>query len=54
MSGEQARGGAWVGRARRLIDEEGLDCAEAGYVQIPAALQNLGRGDHAAAYAIFH
>ena len=54
MSGEAARGGAWIARARRLIDEEGLDCAEAGYVLIPAALRGLGGGDHAGAYALFH
>ncbi|MDN3522592.1 helix-turn-helix transcriptional regulator [Halomonas ramblicola] len=53
MSGEKARGGAWVARASRLIDEEGLDCVEAGYVRIPAALGSLGAGDHAGAHALF-
>lgn len=53
MSGEKARGGAWIARARRLLEEEGLDCVEAGYVMVPDALQSLGRGDHAQAYAIF-
>lgn len=53
MSGEKARGGAWVARAVHLIDEEGLDCVEAGYVRIPAALGSLGAGDHAGAHALF-
>ncbi|MFC3282127.1 LuxR C-terminal-related transcriptional regulator [Litchfieldella rifensis] len=54
MSGEKARGGAWISRARRLIEEEGLDCVEAGYVMIPDALRSLGEGDHAGAHATFH
>lgn len=53
MGGEKARGGAWVTRARHLVDEEGLDCVEAGYVVLPAALQRLGGGDYAGAHALF-
>ncbi|GGY01058.1 hypothetical protein GCM10007160_31170 [Litchfieldella qijiaojingensis] len=53
MSGEKARGGAWVARARRLLEEEGLDCVEAGYVIVPDALKSLGKGDHMEAHAIF-
>ncbi|MFY0990589.1 LuxR C-terminal-related transcriptional regulator [Halomonas sp. C05BenzN] len=53
MGGERARGGAWVARARHLVDEEGLDCVEAGYVVLPAALQRLGGGDPAGAHALF-
>ena len=36
IKGEVARGSGWLGRARRLIDEAGLDCAERGYLLVPA------------------
>ena len=53
MRGEQVRGGGWLGRAQRLAEESSLDCAERGYLRIPAALQALDRGDHAAAHTAF-
>ena len=53
MRGEQARGGGWLGRAQRLAEESSLDCAEQGYLRIPAALQALDRGDHAEAHTAF-
>ena len=49
--GELARGGGWVARARRLLDDGQLDCVEQGYLLVPAALQSLVEGDAAAAYA---
>jgi DNA-binding NarL/FixJ family response regulator len=51
--GEMARGGGWLARARRLLDDEQLDCAEQGFVLVPVALQTMFQGDAAAAYAIF-
>jgi len=52
-AGESARGGGWIGRARRLLDEAQLDCAEQGYLLLPAALRLLGEGDARGALDIF-
>src|SRR5918994_88626 len=51
--GEMARGAGWLGRARRLLDEAGLDCVERGYLLVPVALKSMAEGDAAAAYATF-
>jgi DNA-binding CsgD family transcriptional regulator len=51
--GEQARGGGWMARARRLLDDGQLDCVEQGYLLFPGGLQALGEGDNAAAAASF-
>jgi ATP/maltotriose-dependent transcriptional regulator MalT len=51
--GEMARGAGWLGRARRLLDEAGLDCVEGGYLLVPVALKSMAEGDSAAAYATF-
>jgi len=51
--GEMARSGGWLTRARRLLDEEQHDCVEQGYLLVPVALQSLGEGDAATAYATF-
>ncbi|MFD4180679.1 LuxR C-terminal-related transcriptional regulator [Rhodococcus sp. NPDC058514] len=51
--GEMARGGGWFSRAGRLLAGEGLECAERGYLLIPAALQSIGVGDLASATANF-
>jgi DNA-binding NarL/FixJ family response regulator len=51
--GEVARGGGWVARARRLLDDLEQDCVEQGYLLWPAGLQRLVEGDAAPAAAIF-
>ncbi len=51
--GDVAQAGGWLGRARRLVDEAGLDCAVQGYLLVPSALQALYSGDYAAADAAF-
>jgi DNA-binding CsgD family transcriptional regulator len=51
--GEVARGGGWVARARRLLDDHHLDCVEQGYLMYPVGLQRLVEGDAATAAAIF-
>jgi DNA-binding NarL/FixJ family response regulator len=51
--GELARGGGWLARARRLLDDGQLDCVEQGYLLVPLALQRFAEGDVAAAYATF-
>lgn len=51
--GDRARGGGWIARARRLLDQSDEDCVESGYLLIPAALGALAEGDPDTAYATF-
>lgn len=51
--GERARGGAWIARARRLLADGHDNCVEHGYLLLPIALQAIGAGDVASAYATF-
>lgn len=53
VRGEMARGSGWMARARTLVDEHDLDCAESGYLLVPEALTALGAGDAALAQALF-
>jgi hypothetical protein len=50
--GELAQGSGWLARAGRLLEQEPPDCPEQGYLLVPAALQQIEAGDHAAAQAI--
>src|SRR4029450_1378817 len=45
--------GGWLARARRLLDEDQLDCVEQGDLLLPVALPPLPEGAAAAAYAAF-
>jgi DNA-binding CsgD family transcriptional regulator len=47
--GELAQGSGWLARSRRLLEDEPPDCPEQGYLLIPAAMEQLQAGDHAAA-----
>jgi DNA-binding CsgD family transcriptional regulator len=51
--GDEARGGGWLARARRLLDDAQLDCVEQGYLLFPGAMQALTEGDAATAGAGF-
>jgi DNA-binding CsgD family transcriptional regulator len=51
--GRHAEGGAWLGRAGRLLEAHALDTAEQGYLLIPAALQTLESGDPRRAHEMF-
>jgi len=51
--GELARGGAWVARARGLLDDGRRDCVEQGYLLAIVALQRMLEGDAAAACTTF-
>jgi ATP/maltotriose-dependent transcriptional regulator MalT len=53
LRGEYARGGGWISRAGRILEEAQLDCVVAGYLIIPAALQKLGEGNYPAAREMF-
>jgi DNA-binding CsgD family transcriptional regulator len=50
--GDFARGGGWLARARRLLDDGQHDCAEQGYVLLPLAIQRIDEGDCASACAV--
>jgi DNA-binding CsgD family transcriptional regulator len=49
VRGEAARGSGWFGRAERLLELEGGDCVERGYLLLPIVLQHKAAGDHEAA-----
>jgi DNA-binding CsgD family transcriptional regulator len=52
LRGEPTRSGAWLARARRLVDDAGHDCPEQGYLLVPVAVQRLEEGDAQAARAL--
>lgn len=53
LKGETARGGGWLARAQRLLDDARLDCAEQGWVRVPSGMRLVYEGDFDAAYAVF-
>ena len=52
-TGDAARGGGWISRARRLLDDGPRDCVEQGYLLFPVGLSAIVEGDNAAACATF-
>lgn len=50
LKGDAAPAGGWLARAQRLLDDCDQECAERGYLLVPAALRSLGGGDPAGAY----
>lgn len=53
LRGEAARGGGWLARARRALDEGGNDCAERGLLLVSDGLETLRAGDAAGALETF-
>ena len=51
QKGDSGRAGGWLGRARRLVEREGRECAEQGYLLIPRMFEQETRGDPEAAIA---
>jgi len=49
---ETARGAGWLSRAQRSADRVDGDCAERGYLMLPAVLRFLGAGDLDAAHDV--
>ena len=47
--GEFAHASGWLARAHRLVDRDGQDCVERGYLRLPLALRFSAAGDHEAA-----
>ena len=52
LKGDMAQGGGWLGRARRLVEDD-HDCVEQGYVLVPDALQSFGEGHFETGHATF-
>ena len=51
MRGESSRASGWFGRGDRLLEREGRDCVERGYLLIPVGLRADASGDAHTAYA---
>jgi ATP/maltotriose-dependent transcriptional regulator MalT len=51
IRGEIGPAGGWFGRAQRLVEREGTDCVEQGYLLIPVALRQEASGDYDGAFA---
>ena len=49
--GEMAQAGGWLARAQRLVDREGVDCVESGYLRLPRVFRFTAAGDYTAARA---
>ncbi len=49
--GQMARGSGWFARAQRLIESEGRDCVERGYLMLPQVFRSTAAGDYEAARA---
>jgi DNA-binding CsgD family transcriptional regulator len=52
-NGDQAQGGGWLARARRLLDDGHCDCVEQGYLLVPAGIRSIREGDAATALETF-
>jgi DNA-binding CsgD family transcriptional regulator len=52
--GEMARGGGWMARANRILEESGQERVEQGYLMVPVALMTMEQaGDAQGGFAIF-
>ena len=51
LRGETAPASGWFARAQRLVDREGGDCAERGYLLTAVCIEQMAAGDYEAAYA---
>jgi DNA-binding CsgD family transcriptional regulator/tetratricopeptide (TPR) repeat protein len=51
LRGEIGPATGWLGRAQRLIESEGRDCAEQGYMLLPVSFQRQMAGDFEGAVA---
>jgi DNA-binding CsgD family transcriptional regulator len=51
LRGETGPASGWLGRARRLVEREGRDCVESGYLLLPTMFELEAAGDRDAAIA---
>ena len=49
--GDDVRATGWFARAQRVLEGEGADCVEQGYLLIPVWLKQMGSGNYEAGYA---
>jgi DNA-binding CsgD family transcriptional regulator len=52
LRGEVGRASGWLGRARRLVEREGRDCVEQGYLLLALVLEHEAAGRDEAAVAV--
>lgn len=50
LRGAMSRATGWLGRAQRLVEREGADCVERGYLLVPGMLRHEANGNWDAAY----
>lgn len=50
---ERAKGGGWLARAERVLDESRHDCVERGYLLVPVGLRLYYQGDYPASRDAF-
>jgi len=46
LAGESGQGAGWLGRAQRLIEREGVDCPERGFLILRAAFDHAEAGEY--------
>jgi DNA-binding CsgD family transcriptional regulator len=51
IQGEMGPAGGWFGRAQRLVEREGRECVEQGYLLIPEGFRRQATGDFDGAFA---
>ena len=52
LRGEAGQAGGWLARARRLLEREGDDCVERGYLLLPSMFEQAAAGNLEAAIAL--
>ncbi|MDQ3721993.1 MAG: LuxR C-terminal-related transcriptional regulator [Actinomycetota bacterium] len=52
LRGEMGRATGWLGRARRLVERDGRDCVERGFLLLPVMFEHEAAGDYEAAIAV--
>jgi DNA-binding NarL/FixJ family response regulator len=52
LRGEMGPAAGWLGRAERVVERQGAETVERGYLLLPAVLQLGGSGDHEAALEV--
>jgi len=50
---ERVKGGGWLARAQRVLDDSRHDCVERGYVLIPLGLRLYSEADYESSSAVF-
>lgn len=53
-NGEVERGGGWIDRGQRLLDDRKVSCVEQGYLRYAAALRDMFSGDGEGAFRCFN